>query len=318
MRWRCEPCSSRWMRLRRSRARRPSSGKRRAAAGAGAAVRAAGPPARPWTPTLQPGSNPAPPRLHPGVAAGGAAFRGHRQLLVVGPGPPGYGAGVPLRPHAAGGGARQRRDQAQRHRQAPACRVRTLRGTLLRVLGGAPCFPAAGWGLARCSHSPKNPGGGFVRRFKHIRLVPFYDLTVPMHGLHENAWRAQPRRRFLSHATRGGPTAPERPAIRRCAFEQAKSSPTPITQFCCDCTHICYTPQARRTGLWPRSHTLRPLSCALLRAAAPPAMRELPAWRLCGKDLICGVAYAQMWKVFFDSLYRVIASAPGFAHHHGG
>lgn len=48
-----------------------------------------------------------------------------------------------------------------------------------------------------------------------MHILPFYDITVPRHNMHEGPW---------------------------CAFEQMRDNPR-AESFCCDCTHICYTPQ---------------------------------------------------------------------------
>ncbi len=52
----------------------------------------------------------------------------------------------------------------------------------------------------------------------HVGVLPFYELTAPRHDMHEGAF---------------------------CAFEQMRENPT-ADGFCCDCTHLCHTPQLWR------------------------------------------------------------------------
>jgi len=54
--------------------------------------------------------------------------------------------------------------------------------------------------------------------FPHVRVLPFYNLTAPRFDMHEEQY---------------------------CGYEQMRSDPT-NSGSCCDCTHMCHTPQLWR------------------------------------------------------------------------
>lgn len=129
------------------------------------------------------------------------------------------------------------------------------------------------------------------RRFPDVPVVPFYNLSWAAFDLHEGSWGAWDMMREREEAlARGEPPGEE--------WEGRRGGMT------CDCTHWCYTPQARRRPSSARS------ACPDDRRGRLPPLQIL-RFSSCSTRAMWLPLPHQFWGQFYDDVYLALERAPG-------